>query len=114
MPIRGRWRWLAGVSGLTVSAKSQGFEEGEELVGGPVSARGGRGRRGPVECLLLERHVGLQVNLRGDDRFVTEPQGDDGDVDPGVQQCRGGGVAQDGGVTFLLARDGQDRAAVAV
>jgi hypothetical protein len=64
--------------------------------------------------LLFEGHVGLQVDLRGGDRFVAEPQGDDGDVDPGVQQCHGGGVPQDVGVTFLLARDGQDGAAVAV
>jgi hypothetical protein len=45
--------------------------------------------------LLLEGHVGLQVDLRGGDVFVAEPQGDDGDVDPGVEQAHRGCVTQD-------------------
>jgi hypothetical protein len=66
------------------SAWLQGFEEGEELVSGLVAAGWDIWWRGSVECLFLQREVGMRVDLGGADVVVAQPQRDDGVVDAGV------------------------------
>src|SRR6266545_7372955 len=74
----------------------QTLEELQKLVGGGlVSARRGGRWSGPVQGLLLEGEVGVQVDLRGGRRLVAEPESDDGGVDAGVQQAHRRGVPQD-------------------
>ena len=67
-----------------------------------VTARGGGDGDGPIERSLFEFEVCFQVNPCRGDVFVTEPQRDDGGVDPGVQQPHGGGVPQDVGCDVLV------------
>ena len=84
----------AGGSGpgtANVGIISERFEERDQLVGRPVAARGRRRGGGAVECSLFEFEVGFQVNPCGGDVFVSEPQGDDGGVDAGVQEPHGKG-----------------------
>jgi hypothetical protein len=52
------------------------------------------GWSGSGECLLLQLHVGVQVDLGGLDADVSEPERDDAGVDAGVQQPHRGGVSQ--------------------
>jgi hypothetical protein len=76
------------------SALSEAFEEGEQGVIRPV-AGGTIGRWGGfVEHLLFELEAGMEVNLSGFHRLMTEPRGDDGAIDPAVQQRHGRGVPQ--------------------
>ncbi len=69
-------------------------EEGQNLVGWVVAAGAGAGRDDAVEGGLFEGDIGVQVDHRGVDLFVSEPERDDGGVDAGVQQCHRRGVPQ--------------------
>src|ERR1019366_7634949 len=71
-----------------------GYEEGEQAVGGLVAAGLGAGRAGAGDGAFLERHVGVQVDAGRGRIFVAEPQSDDGDIYPCVQQCHRGGVPE--------------------
>ena len=70
------------------------FEEGKQGVGCPVAA--GVAVRGcdAVKGALLERQVGVQVDVRGALLLVAEPERDRRRVDPGVEERHRGGVAQ--------------------
>jgi len=52
-------------------------------------------RRCPGEGFLLDREVGVQVDLGGADLLVPEPERDHGRVDAGVEESHRGGVSQD-------------------
>ncbi len=54
------------------------------------SSRGG----GACESLLLEPHVGVQVDLGGLDGLMSEPEGDDAPIDAALQQLHCGRVPQ--------------------
>jgi transposase len=71
MPIRRRLPLVMGVPGVRISALSQGFEKGQELVWRPVTAGRSAERGGAVQRLFLERHVCGKVDMSGPDRFVT-------------------------------------------
>lgn len=43
-------------------------------------------RSGSGQCLFLQLEVGVQIDLGGLDADVTELEGDDTGIDPGVQQ----------------------------
>jgi hypothetical protein len=45
--------------------------------------------------LLLHRQIGLQVNMGRFDAFMTQPQGNGGDINPSLKQMRGGRMAYD-------------------
>jgi len=42
--------------------------------------------------LLLPSQIGLEIHVGRVDTFMTEPQGDGGDIDPGLEQMHGRGV----------------------
>jgi hypothetical protein len=46
-----------------------------------------------AQGLLLHRQVGLNVLVCSCGARVTKPQGDDGDIDTGLQQMQRSGVA---------------------
>jgi hypothetical protein len=50
--------------------------------------------RGLGEYFFLQSEVGVQVDLRGFDGFMAEPQRNYCGVDPGLQQFHGSGVPQ--------------------
>lgn len=72
-------------------AGSELVEERQEGVRRLVAVWGGARRCGSGECFFFQGHVGVKVNAGRRWAFVTEPEGDHGDVDTGVQQlhCRG-------------------------
>lgn len=47
---------------------------------------------GAVDGFLFEGHVGVEVDPGCFDAFVSEPEGDCGDVDAGVEETHGCGV----------------------
>ena len=57
------------------------LEERQELVVRPVPPQPARRRGGLCKDFFLQREVRVQVDLRGLDRFVPEPQGDEGELD---------------------------------
>jgi len=76
-------------------AALQPLEECEQLVLGPVSTRRWSVRwSGLCQRLFLEREVGLEVHLGGFDRFVAQPEGNDGAVYARLQQFHGRRVSQ--------------------
>jgi hypothetical protein len=66
-----------------------------------------------VDAFLLVGHVGVGVDVGRGDLFVSEPEGDYGDVVAGKQEAHGGGVAQcvhrDGLGSDRRAGRGRDR-----
>ena len=46
------------------------------------------------EGALLQQHVGMQILVRCLDGLMTEPECDDGEVDPVLKKCHGGGMAK--------------------
>src|SRR5437899_11159516 len=68
-------------------------KEGEQRVGGAVASRSGVWGRGACERALLEREVGVQVDLGRLETLVAEPERDHGAVHTGLKQQHGGGVA---------------------
>jgi transposase len=74
---RDRVVWLRVARARTMSTYSQGLKKREQRVGWLVTAGAGLQRRGPRECLVLEREVGVQVHLGGLQLLVTEPQRND-------------------------------------
>src|SRR5438093_11517209 len=75
MPRRGRDR--RRTTGWS-RHKSEAVEEGEQRVGGPVASRSGVWGRGASERALLEREVGVQVDLGRLETLVSEPERDHG------------------------------------
>ena len=73
----------------------QTFEEGKQRVGRPVAAGVAVGRCDAVEGALLERKVGVQVDVGGPFLLMSEPQRDRGRVDPGLEERHRRGVAED-------------------
>jgi hypothetical protein len=71
----------AGVGVVSYSASLQRFQEGQERVGGSVSAGWGSERGGAFDGLLRDVEVGLEVDLGGLGALVAELQGDREDVD---------------------------------
>jgi Phage integrase family len=61
-------------------------------------------RKGFMECLLLHRQCGLQINLGRFHGFVAQPQCDDREVHASLQKVHGHGVAKVvNGDTFALS-----------
>ena len=76
-------------------AVSPVLEERDESVGCLVSGWWPLVERGNAfEGSLLEFQVGMQVDLRGLDARVPEPERDAGGVDAGVQEAHRAGVPQ--------------------
>ena len=69
------------------------LKEGEQCVGGLVSAGGNAERGSAVESLLFERLIGMDVHLCRLRPFMTEPKRDRGGVDACVEQAHRGCVA---------------------
>lgn len=90
MPTSAAKPALEAVIAVKEAAKSERLQEGKEFVGGAESA-GGRSGQGA----LLDRQVGMQVDLGGLDVLVSKPEGDHRGVDAGVQQSRCSGMPQD-------------------
>ena len=59
-----------------------------------------------VEGAFFDGHVGVQVDVGGTEVGVTEPEGDDGGVDPGLQQRHGAAVTQHVGWSSLRPERG--------
>ena len=71
------------------------LEERDESVGGLVASwRSLIDRRDAFQGPAFEFEVGVEVDLRGLDVRVTEPERDARGVDPGVQQTHRAGVPQ--------------------
>src|SRR6266568_1204328 len=67
--------------------KSEALQEGKEYVWCPVAAGGGASRGGARQRSLFEREIGVQVDaVGGFNLLVTEPERDNCDVDPALQQ----------------------------
>ena len=64
------------------------------MISGLVTAWDGGDRGGAGQSAFFELEVGVDVNLGGGNTLVAESEGDDGDVDVGVQKSHGGGVPQ--------------------
>jgi hypothetical protein len=77
------------------SCWSEAIEEGQEGVGSAVARVVAVVGRDAGEGLFFEGHVGVQVDLGCRDGFVAQPQRDDGDVVPSVQQCHSRGMPED-------------------
>ena len=60
---------------------SQASEEGEQVVVGSIPPRRSVERCDFVENPLLQLKIGIQIDLRGLDRLVTEPQRNHGLLD---------------------------------
>ena len=73
---------------------SEIFEEGEQPVGWPIAPGAAVGWGCAVKRALLDREIGVQVNVRGSLLLVAESQGDRGGIDAGAEQHHRGGVAQ--------------------
>ena len=84
----------AGVLQRRTTHSSEGVEEGEDGVGGVVAKSSGRGLLQSFKRALLHGEVCFDVAVCGSRTFVAEPEGDDGDVDPGLQQVHRGRVAE--------------------
>jgi hypothetical protein len=69
----------------STAASSQSIQESEERIRRAVAARFAIQRLGAGQCSFFEREVGVEVHLRGFDLLASQPQGDHGGVDPGVQ-----------------------------
>lgn len=66
-----------------------------------------------VERALFEGQIGVEVDLGGADMFMTEPEGDGGDVNAGLQEPHGAQVCPSvWGETGFIAKDGQVMVAV--
>ncbi len=50
-------------------------------------------RRHSFQRPLLDGKIGLDIDVGGLDALVAQPQGDDGDIDSGLKQVHGTGVA---------------------
>jgi predicted transposase YbfD/YdcC len=81
MPMGPEESWVGRGIGSVRSAYSQVLQEGDEPVGRVVAAGCGSGRCGSCEGLLLDREVGVDVDLCGRNGFVAEPERNDGAVD---------------------------------
>src|SRR5437879_7139530 len=79
------------ILGIIFTPALQGIQEGEQLIFGTVGSGSSLVRGGLGKDLLLQCEVSVEVDLRGFDRFMSEPQRDDGGVDTSLQQlhCRG-------------------------
>lgn len=94
MPRSAQTPPLPAASAPRPSAQSEAFEKGQEPVRGAIAA-GADGRRVWFsQGAFLQGEVGMDIDVGRVDAFVSEPQRDDGGVDPGVQQSHGGGMAQ--------------------
>jgi len=60
-----------------------------------VAPAWGGGRRHALKGLLFDGHVGVQVGGGGANVGVSEPEGDDGRVDPVLQKVHGAGMPKD-------------------
>lgn len=85
------WKSLA-VSTRHSPAGLQTLEKAEQPVAGLVASRLAGVRRGSRQCLLLDCQRGIQIDLRGLDRLVPEPQRDHRTVDACLEKVHGGGV----------------------
>jgi hypothetical protein len=68
----------------SMSAYSDRLKKREERIGGPVAAGTCVYWRGPRECLFFEREVRMKVDLRGFHLLMTEPEGNNREVDPSM------------------------------
>src|ERR1019366_9619749 len=80
----GGWRWPGRKPRHNPGVSAQLLKEGEQAVRRAVAARADARRGGPVEGPLVERLVGVDVNLGCFGMLVPEPERDHGDVGPGV------------------------------
>src|SRR6266581_3695278 len=72
---------------LSSRNKSEALQEGKEWVWCPVAAGGGAGWGSARQRSLFEREIGVQVDaVGGFNLLVTEPERDNCDVDPALQQ----------------------------
>ncbi len=76
-------------------------QEREERVGWLVAAGFDVGRGDERERFLLDRQVGVDVGVGGADVRVSQPEGDDGGVDAGLQERHRAAVAEDVRVQVL-------------
>lgn len=72
----------------------QAGEEGQQTVGWVESSWDAVGGCGSGQGTFLEGHVGVQVGLDGVGGLMPEPERDHREIDAGLQQCHGSGVAQ--------------------
>jgi hypothetical protein len=68
------------------SAYPQVVEERHDRVSGLTAAWDGGDRGSAGQSAFFEREVGVDVDLCGGNTFVAEPEGDNSDVDAGVQE----------------------------
>ena len=73
---------------------SEVFEEGEQSVGWPVASWTAVGWGGAIERALLDREIGVEIDVRGPLLLMAEPEGDGRGVDAGAEQHHRGGVPQ--------------------
>jgi transposase len=71
---------------------SEALEEAHQLIRRPITRGRGFDRLQSGQCALLHREVRLQIHVRRRRTLVTEPEGDDRDVDAGLKHVHGGGV----------------------
>jgi hypothetical protein len=67
----------------------QGSQEAHELIVGALAGEFGVCWRCLCQSFLLESQIGIEIDLSGLDRLVTQPQRDDRTVDAGLQQFHG-------------------------
>lgn len=60
------------------------LKEGQELVIRSITARPSTGRNGFRQGFLLQRQVGIEINLRCLDRLMPQPKGDKRSIDTGL------------------------------
>lgn len=77
------------------------------MVVGLVSARPDVGGVGLRQSLLLERHVGLEIDGGGFDRLVAQPQSDDRAVDAVMEEVHRQGMAKDMRCYVLVRNEGR-------
>ena len=80
----------------------QGLEELNELIVWTIPGRCAVNRAGFRQHRFFQSEVGVEIDLRRLDRFVTEPDGDEGTVDAGLQQLHCRAVSKNVGSHPLL------------
>jgi len=82
----------------------QALQESEQFVVGSIPSGFPGGGCGHVQNPLLQLQVGIEVDLRGLDRLVPEPEGDHGTIDAVLEQVHRRRVAKHVGRHALLVQ----------
>ena len=89
-----RGPYLQGNSAAHVPIILEALQEVQESVGGFEAIGSYAGRLELTQAALFHLEVQLDVVMRGRWRFMAQQQGNDHDIDVGLEQAQGRGMAE--------------------